>query len=98
MKQLERDEGHRKVRLDRLANEKKRDDFLSWEALGIDLVLYDEAHLAKNLCSASKMARIAGLPLANSQRAFDLYLKTRHTMRGLYRGQHRGVVCPPRRR
>jgi N12 class adenine-specific DNA methylase len=37
------------------------------------------------------MARIAGLPLANSQRAFDLYLKTRHTM-SLYRGQHRGVV------
>jgi N12 class adenine-specific DNA methylase len=37
------------------------------------------------------MARIAGLQLANSQRAFDLYLKTRHTM-SLYRGQHRGVV------
>ena len=57
------------MRLDRLANEKKRDDFLSWESLGIDWVLYDEAHLAKNLWRHTKMARIAGLPLANSQRA-----------------------------
>ncbi len=52
---------------------------------------YDEAHLAKNLWRHTKMARIAGLPLANSQRAFDLFLKTRYTM-GLYRGQQRGVV------
>jgi N12 class adenine-specific DNA methylase len=91
VKQLERMKKAWKVRLDRLANEKKRDDFLSWESLGIDWVLYDEAHLAKNLWRHTKMARIAGLPLANSQRAFDLYLKTRHTM-SLYRGQHRGVV------
>ena len=91
VKQLERMKKAWKVRLDRLASEKKRDDFLSWEALGIDWVLYDEAHLAKNLWRHTKMARIAGLPLANSQRAFDLYLKTRHTM-SLYRGQHRGVV------
>jgi hypothetical protein len=37
------------------------------------------------------MARIAGLPLSNSQRAFDLYLKTRYTM-SLHRGPARGVV------
>ena len=91
VKQLERMKKSWKVRLERLLNEKRKDDFLSWESLGIDWVLYDEAHLAKNLWRHTKMARIAGLPLANSQRAFDLYLKTRHTM-GLYRGQHRGVV------
>jgi N12 class adenine-specific DNA methylase len=91
VKQLERMKKAWKVRLDRLVNEKRKDHFISWESLGIDWVLYDEAHLAKNLWRHTKMARIAGLPLANSQRAFDLYLKTRHTM-SLYRGQHRGVV------
>jgi N12 class adenine-specific DNA methylase len=91
VKQLERMKKTWKVRLERLENQKKKDDFLTWESLGIDSVCYDEAHYGKNLFRHTKMARIAGLPLANSQRAFDLYLKTRYTM-SLYGGQHRGVV------
>jgi N12 class adenine-specific DNA methylase len=91
VKQLERMKKVWRVRLERLDNQQRKDDFLHWEALGIDYVVYDEAHLAKNLWRHTKMSRIAGLPLTNSQRAFDLYLKTRYTM-GLYRGQHRGVV------
>jgi N12 class adenine-specific DNA methylase len=91
VKQLERMKKVWRVRLERLDNQERKDDFLHWEALGIDFIAYDEAHLAKNLWRHTKMSRIAGLPLANSQRAFDLYLKTRYTM-SLYRDQHRGVV------
>ena len=91
VKQLERMKKTWKVRLEKLDNQERKDDFLCWEALGIDWVAYDEAHLAKNLFRHTKMARIAGLPLSNSQRAFDLFLKTRYTM-SLYRGEHRGVV------
>jgi hypothetical protein len=91
VKQLERMKKTWKIRLERLENQERKDDFLCWEALGVDWLAYDEAHSAKNLFRHTKMARIAGLPLSNSQRAFDLYLKTRHTM-NLYRGEHRGVV------
>ncbi len=91
VKQLERMKKTWKIRLERLENQDRKDDFLCWEALGIDWVAYDEGHLAKNLFRHTKMARIAGLPLSNSQRAFDLFLKTRYTM-SLYRGEHRGVV------
>ncbi len=91
VKQLERMKKTWKIRLERLENQERKDDFLCWEALGVDWLAYDEAHSAKNLFRHTKMARIAGLPLSNSQRAFDLYLKTRHTM-SLYRGEHRGVV------
>ena len=91
VKQLERMKKVWKVRLERLGNQERRDDFLNWEALGIDHLSVDEAHLHKNLWRHTKMARIAGLPFANSQRAFDLYLKTRYIM-SLYRGQQRGLV------
>ena len=91
VKQLERMKKTWKVRLERLENQKKKDDFLTWESLGIDHVTTDEGHLFKNLFRHTKMARIAGLPLANSQRAFDLFMKTRYTM-SLYGGEHRGVV------
>ncbi|RTL35375.1 MAG: DEAD/DEAH box helicase [Burkholderiales bacterium] len=91
VKQLERMKKVWKVRLERLDNQERKDDFLCWEALGIDYLFTDEAHLHKNLWRHTKMARIAGLPLSNSQRAFDLYLKTRYTM-SLHRGPARGVV------
>lgn len=91
VKQLERMKKVWKVRLERLDNQARKDDFLTWESLGIDHLLTDEGHLFKNLWRHTKMARIAGLPLANSQRAFDLFLKSRYTM-DLYRGQQRGLV------
>ena len=57
--------------------DKKKDDLLTWELLGIDGLFVDEAHLHKNLYRFTKMTRVAGLPQSNSERAFDLYLKTR---------------------
>ncbi|NJM42311.1 MAG: SGNH/GDSL hydrolase family protein, partial [Anaerolineae bacterium] len=66
-------------RLERLLADGKKDDLLTWEQLGVDGVFVDEAHLFKNLYRFTKMTRVAGLPLTNSERAFDLYLKTRYT-------------------
>lgn len=79
------------VRLERLLAEEKKDDLLTWEQLGIDMLFVDEAHLHKNLYRITKMTRVAGLPLSNSERAFDLFLKTRYTMQ-LHGGRQRGVV------
>lgn len=79
------------ARLDKLANEFKKDDLITFEELGITSLYCDEAHLFKNLFRVSKMARIAGLPSNNSERAFDMFVKTRYIM-AKYNGQHRGVV------
>ncbi|WP_273284634.1 DEAD/DEAH box helicase [Methylibium petroleiphilum] len=91
VKQLEAMKKNWTVRLEKLLADAKKDDGLSWEQLGIDTLFVDEAHLFKNLYRFTKMTRVAGLPLANSERAFDLFLKTRYTMR-LHGGAQRGVV------
>ena len=79
------------ARLEKLANEFKKDDLITFEELGVTSVFIDEAHLFKNLFRISKMARIAGLPSNNSERAFDMFVKTRYIM-AQYNGQQRGVV------
>jgi N12 class adenine-specific DNA methylase len=61
----------------RLAREKK-DDGVAFEQLGIDRIFVDEADLYKNLGFTTKMSRIAGLPNTESNRAMDMYMKTRY--------------------
>ncbi len=55
-----------------------RDDarVITWDELGIDMLLVDEAHLFKNLEIETRMDRIAGVPRGGSRRAWDLWLKT----------------------
>jgi N12 class adenine-specific DNA methylase len=91
VKQLEAMKKNWAVRLERLSADQKKDDLLSWEVLGIDALFVDEAHLHKNLYRFTKMTRVAGLPLTSSERAFDLFLKTRYTMQ-LHGHAQRGVV------
>jgi N12 class adenine-specific DNA methylase len=48
------------------------------EELGVDQIFVDEADLYKNLFYTTKMSRIAGLPNSDSNRAFDMFMKTRY--------------------
>ncbi len=78
VKDLERARKRLEVRLQALAAEHRKDDTLTFEELGVDRLIVDEAHGYKNLFYVSKMTRIAGLPQTASERAFDMYLKVRH--------------------
>ena len=91
IKQLEAMKKNWTVRLERMRADKKKDDLLCWEELGIDQLFIDEAHCFKNLYRFTKMTRVAGLPLTSSERAFDMYLKTRYTMQ-VHGHAQRGVV------
>lgn len=91
VKQLAKMRREFEARLERLENERSKDDFVSIDDMGIDQILFDEAHLAKNLVRFSQMERVAGLPNTNSQRAFDLFVKTRQMMR-MHGNKQRGVV------
>ena len=50
---------------------------ITWEELGVDSLFIDEAHTLKNLYCPTKMRNVAGLPTADSQRAFDAFIKVR---------------------
>ena len=91
IKQLEAMKKNWAARLEKLLSDKKKDDLLTWEQLGIDCLFVDEAHLHKNLYRFTKMTRVAGLPMTSSERAFDLFLKTRYTMQ-IHGHAQRGVV------
>lgn len=91
VKQLEAMKKSWQARLEKLSADSKKDDLLTWEQLGIDWLFVDEAHLHKNLYRFTKMTRVAGLPLSSSERAFDLFLKTRYTMQR-HGNTQRGVV------
>src|SRR5512138_563388 len=60
--------------------DKDSTDTITWDEMGIDMLVVDEFHLFKNLFFHSKMTRIAGLPNTDSQRAFDMFLKVRDLM------------------
>ncbi len=78
VKQVESAKNKLETRLKVLSAEHKKDNTLTFEELGIDRLFIDEAHYFKNLFYVSKMTRIAGLPQTSSQRAFDMFLKTRY--------------------
>lgn len=81
VKALERAKKQLETKLKELAAKEKKDDGLTFEELGVDTILGDEAHCWKNLFYVSKMTRIAGLPQTASQRAFDMFLKVQHVQR-----------------
>jgi N12 class adenine-specific DNA methylase len=81
IKALERAKKQLESKLKELAANEKKDDGLTFEELGVDSVMVDEAHAFKNLFYISKMTRIAGLPQTASQRAFDMLLKVQHVQR-----------------
>jgi N12 class adenine-specific DNA methylase len=55
-------------------------DTITWDELGIDTLYIDEFHYYKNLYCPTKMTRVAGMPSADSQRAFDCFLKVRSVL------------------
>jgi N12 class adenine-specific DNA methylase len=55
-------------------------DTITWDELGIDVLMIDEFHYYKNLYCPTKMTRVAGMPSADSQRAFDCFLKVRSVL------------------
>lgn len=63
-------------RLTKLRADFKKDDFITFEQLGCDYIFVDEAHHYKNLYTATKHTRVAGInSSANSQCAFDMDMK-----------------------
>jgi len=78
VKELEKAKKRLTTRLKDRAGRENKDEAISFEQLGIDRIFVDESDLYKNLGFTSKMTRIAGLPNTESNRALDMYMKTRY--------------------
>lgn len=76
VKQMERTRKQLEKRLEKLNNTERKDDVVTFEELGVDSLMVDEAHMFKNLMCVSKMRNVAGISQIESQRASDLLMKT----------------------
>ncbi len=76
-KRRERLEGNIKKRVAKFA---KLHSGVSFEELGVDMLVVDESDEFKNLYFPTKMTRVAGMPSADSLCAYDLHMKTRWTL------------------
>lgn len=77
IKQMEGQKARMEEQLEKMADEIRKDDLITFEELGIDSLLVDEAHAFKNLAVFSKM-NVAGITGSGSQRAMDMYLKCQY--------------------
>ena len=78
IKQMERARKSIQTRIQKLNEQSRKDDMLTFEELGVDLLFVDEADLFKNLMLVTKMRNVAGIGQSSSQKASDLFMKTRY--------------------
>lgn len=76
VKQMERTKKSLEAKLDKL--EKSHDDILTFEEMGIDKLIVDEAHEFKNVPTQTKLTNVAGISSSASQKALDLFMKCRY--------------------
>lgn len=90
MKDLERQKEKLENKIKEIAQNPAKDNTVTFEQLGVDSLSIDESHYFKNLGYTTKMRNVAGLPNTNSQRAFDMYMKTRYMSE--VNGEGKGII------
>src|SRR5260221_5211436 len=78
IKTIEKQKAAREAKLKELLAQDKKDDGLVFDELGVDHLFVDEFQYFKNLEAPTKMERVAGIQSGGFERAFDMYMKTRH--------------------
>lgn len=77
IKQMEATKKRLQSHLEELMDSPK-DDVVTFEQLGVDSLMVDEAHEFKNLAVTTKMQNVAGISTSESQKATDLLMKTQY--------------------
>ena len=75
IKQMERTRKQLKKKLDKLNDQQRKDDVVTFEDLGVDSLMVDEAHYFKNAMIATKMRNVAGISQPESQKSSDMLMK-----------------------
>ncbi len=78
VKQLEKTKKSLQTKLDKLNDQTRKDDIVTFEELGVDRLFVDEAHNFKNLFLYTKMRNVGGIAQTEAQKSSDLYMKCRY--------------------
>ncbi|XYH03847.1 DEAD/DEAH box helicase family protein [Mediterraneibacter gnavus] len=78
IKQLEKSKKSIKQKLDKLNDQMKKDDVVTFEELGVDRLFVDESHYYKNLYLYTKMRNVGGIAQTEAQKSSDLFMKCRY--------------------
>lgn len=78
VKQLEKTKRSLKLKLDKLNDQSRKDDTVTFEELGIDRLFIDESHYYKNLYLYTKMRNVGGIAQAEAMKSSDLFMKCRY--------------------
>lgn len=78
IKQLEKSRKSLEVRMAKLNDQRRKDDVITFEELGVDKLFVDEAHGFKNLFLATKMRNVAGIGQSEAQKSSDMFAKCRY--------------------
>ena len=78
VKQMEKTRKSLQTRLDKLNDQTRKDDVVTFEQLGVDRLFVDESHNYKNLFLYTKMRNVAGIAQTEAQKSSDLFMKCRY--------------------
>ena len=78
VKQLERTKKAVRQKLDKLNDQSKKDDVVTFEELGVDRLFIDESHYYKNLFLYTKMRNVGGIAQTEAMKSSDLFMKCRY--------------------
>ena len=78
VKQMESQRKKLQEQMEALSDESRKDDLITFEELGIDSIMVDEAHAFKNLAIFSKMNNVSGISSSGAKKATDMQLKCQY--------------------
>ena len=78
IKQMEKTRKSLQMKLDKLNDQSRKDDVVTFEELGVDRIFIDESHYYKNLFLYTKMRNVGGIAQTEAQKSSDLFMKCRY--------------------
>ena len=78
VKQMEKTRRTLEVRLAKLNDQKRKDDVVTFEQLGVDRLFVDESHFYKNAFFYTKMRNVAGIAQTDAQKCSDMFMKCQY--------------------
>lgn len=78
IKQMEKTKKTLKAKLEKLNDQTRKDDVVTFEQLGMDRLFVDESHFYKNLFLYTKMRNVAGISQTDAQKSSDMFMKCRY--------------------
>lgn len=78
IKAMERTKRGLENKLEKLNDQSRKDDVVTFEELGVDRLFIDESHYYKNLFLYTKMRNVGGIAQTEAQKSSDLYMKCRY--------------------